>query len=98
VPEGTPGATVLAVKRVNELDFYSLSFTEIVKKLGITAPKAGALMHKLGIYKSDDYYKKIKIGKSSFDRYSPKALDCLLKALPAVDISVVWEEYKASKK
>ena len=98
VPEGTPGATVLAVKRVNELDYYSLSFTDMSKKLGLTPPKTGALMHKMDIYKSDDYYKRIKISKSGFDRFSGKALDYLSKALLKVDIDQVWEEYKASRK
>jgi len=98
VPEGTPGATVLAVKRVNELDFYSLSLNDISKKLGITPPKVGALMHKLEICKSDDYYKTIKIGKSVFNRYSGKALDYLAKSLPRVDMDEVWVEYKAFKK
>jgi hypothetical protein len=32
VPEGTPGATVLAVKRVNELDYYSLGLKDIARK------------------------------------------------------------------
>jgi hypothetical protein len=34
VPEGTPDATVVAVKRVNELDFYSLGLRDLARKLG----------------------------------------------------------------
>jgi hypothetical protein len=33
VPEGTPGAAVVAVKRVNELDFYSLGARQLANKI-----------------------------------------------------------------
>lgn len=98
VPEGTPGATVLAVKRVNELDYYSLSFTDISKKLELSRPKTSALMHKLEIYSSDECFKRFKIGKSGFDRYSPKALKRLAKGLEELNIDDVWNEYKNTRK
>ncbi len=34
VPEGTPGASVVAVRRVNELDFYSLGAKQLAKSSG----------------------------------------------------------------
>ena len=40
VPEGTPGAAVVAVKRINELDFYSLGAKQLAKKANLTMPKA----------------------------------------------------------
>lgn len=97
VPEGTPGATVLTIKKVNELDFYSLSSTDIAKKLGITPPKLVALIASMGLQNSEECYKKIKIGKSEFKRYSPKALDALAKKLPEVDMDQIWEEYRHKK-
>ena len=40
VPEGTPGAAVVAVKRVDELAFYSFGAKQLAEKLGLTMPKA----------------------------------------------------------
>src|SRR5262249_16810756 len=34
VPEGTPGATTVSVKRVNELDYYSLGLNDLATKSG----------------------------------------------------------------
>src|SRR5690606_7153654 len=34
VPEGTPGAGVVAIKRVNELDFYNLGRNQLARKIG----------------------------------------------------------------
>ena len=39
VPEGTPGLSTVAVRRVNELDYYNLNSTQIADKAGITTPK-----------------------------------------------------------
>jgi hypothetical protein len=97
VPEGTPGATVLAVKRVNELDFYSLSSTDMAKKLGVSPPRLLALITSMDLQSSEDYYKKIKIGKVEFKRYSGKALDVLAKKLPEVNLDAIWAEYRPKK-
>jgi len=40
VAEGTPGSSVVAVKRINELDFYSFGAKQLAEKLGISMPKA----------------------------------------------------------
>jgi hypothetical protein len=68
VPEGTPGATVVAVKRVNELGFYSLGLYDLAEKLGLTAPKTLALVRFLKIQESEDCFKVIRIGKSSYNK------------------------------
>jgi hypothetical protein len=94
VPEGTPGATVVSVKRVNELDYYSLGLQALSKKLPITQPKTLALIRYLKIQDDIDYYKEIKVGKSIFKRYSPKALDVLKKNLDKVDMDRVWDMCK----
>ena len=44
VPEDTPGAAVVAVKRVNELDFYSLGAKQLAKKVNLTMPKVIAVV------------------------------------------------------
>src|SRR5262249_49948063 len=35
VPEGTPGATIVSVKKVNELDYYSLGLKDLAEKIGL---------------------------------------------------------------
>jgi len=94
VPEGTPGATVLAVKRVNELDYYSLSTTELAKKAKLTSPKLVALVWHLKLQESDEYFKQLKVGKSVFKRYSAKALDKIKKSLSEVNMDEVWAAYR----
>jgi hypothetical protein len=39
VKEGERDATVVAVHKVNDLDYYSLGLTELAAKLGKTPPK-----------------------------------------------------------
>jgi hypothetical protein len=90
VPEGTPGATVVAVKRVDELSYYSLKLFDLAEKIGISAPKTLAVIQELGIQDNPEYFKPFKIGTAHFKRYSPKALDLLIKELPGLDIQKVW--------
>ncbi len=73
VPEGTPGATIVSVKRVNELDYYSLGLRELAKGVGLSEGRALAVMKHLGLQESTEFFKVIRVGKSSFKRYSLKA-------------------------
>jgi hypothetical protein len=91
VPEGTPGASVVALKRVNELDYYSLNCTQIAKKIGITLPKTVAIIRYLKIQNDDKYYKEINIGKSRFKRYSNIALQYIKEKIREIDIDEIWK-------
>ncbi len=90
VPEGTPGATVVAIKKVDSLGFYNLGLKQIAKKLGLTEPKTLALVRHLDLQSEIDCFKEVKVGKSIFKRYSQQALRKLFEALPGVDIQEVW--------
>ena len=90
VPEGTPGASVVAVKRVNELDFYSLGARQLAEKVDLSTPKAIAVVGHLGIRSNPDCYKEFKIGKTVFKRYSPKAVDAIKVALQEESAEVIW--------
>lgn len=94
VPEGTPGATVIAVKRVNELGWYSLNLSALAEKVGLSGPRTLALVKHLKLQGDDDAFKEITIGSSRFKRYSPKALDALSDAVKSVDMNMVWEKHK----
>ncbi|MGH9460633.1 MAG: DUF3644 domain-containing protein, partial [Vicinamibacteria bacterium] len=92
VKEGEPGAAVVAVKRVNEIDFYSLGLNDLAEKIGLSAPKTLAVVRHLRLQDDDEYFKEIKIGASRFKRYSARALDRLKKELPGLDVEENWRE------
>lgn len=91
VPEGTPGASVVALKRVNELDFYNLGARQLAEKVGLTTPKLVAVVEHLGIRHDPECYKEIKIGRTVHKRYSPLAIEKIKKALEdGLDVEAVW--------
>jgi len=98
VPEGTPGASVVAVKKVNELDFYSLGAKELAEKAGLKMHKVLAVVDYLNLRDSLDYYKEIKIGKQVFKRYSPKALDRVKELLKTRSADDIWEKQQAKRR
>jgi hypothetical protein len=94
VKEDTPGAAVVAVKRVNETDFYSLGLNGLASKLSLSSPRTLALIRHLKLQDDDDHFKEIRIGASKFKRYSALALDRLKKELPGLDIEKIWTSSK----
>ncbi|MDQ3913747.1 MAG: hypothetical protein M3285_00995 [Actinomycetota bacterium] len=93
VPEGTPGATVVAVRRVDELGFYNIGHTQLAHKVGITEPKLRAVLWHLGMEDDSEYVKVIKLGSQRWKRYSRKALERLREEVPKLDLQEIWEEY-----
>jgi len=94
VPLGTPGAAVVAIKRVDELDYYNLGRDQLAKKVGLTGPKTTAAIRYFGIKDDPDCYKQIKISKSLFNRYSQKAISRIREGLNKTAIEVIWDEQK----
>lgn len=92
VPEGTPGAGVVAIKRVNELDFYNLGRDQLAKKLGLTGPKTTAAVKHFGIKEDPECFKHLKVGNVPFDRYSQKAIEKLKEGLKTKTIEEIWNE------
>lgn len=97
VPEGTPGAAIVTIKRVNELDYYSLGLKDLARKTRLSQSRALALVRHLGLQDSTEYFKAIPIGKSVFKRYSQKALHSLVDALRTVDMEKVWALHRPGK-
>lgn len=93
VPEGTPGASVIGVKRVNELDFYNLGRDQLAKAIGLSGPKTSALIWHLRLQKDSECFKEIAIGSAKFKRYSQKAIPLLREALQKGDVSEIWKVY-----
>lgn len=98
VAEGTPGASVVAVKRVNELDFYSLGAKQLAEKVGLTMPKLLAVVDYLDLRKDQDFYKEFKIGSQTVKRYSPKAMEKIKEALEEETADDIWQKRCAKEK
>ena len=90
VPEGTLGASVVAVRRVDDLGFYSMAAKQIAPKLGLTTPKLIAVVDHLNLRANPDCYKEIRIGKAVFKRYSQKAIATIKDALKDQSAEDIW--------
>lgn len=95
VPEGTPGASVVAVKRVAELDYYNLSFADLAGHVGLTTNKTTAVIWCLDIKNDKNLYKQIVIGKSRFERYSAQAIKAIQDALKETTVEEFWKRWRA---
>ena len=97
VPTDTQEGTALAVRRVNELDYYNLSPTQMAEHLDLTAPKFFALRKHLGLNDNLDYFKLIVIGSQRHQRFSQNGLKhARLEAskLTEGDWTSIWETYR----
>lgn len=93
VPEGTPGASVVAVKRVDELAFYNLGLSQVAENVGLGRNKTLAMVKYLRIQDNPDCFKIVKIGKAEFKRYSQKVAELIKEELPKVSIDEVWKAH-----
>lgn len=98
VPEGTPDASVVAVKRVNELDFYSLGAKQLAENVGISMPKVVAVVDYLGLRDETGCYREFKIGSQTHKRYSPKAIEKIKEALRTRSADEIWATHKLQSK
>jgi hypothetical protein len=94
VTEGTPGASVVGVKRVNELDFYNLGAKQLAEKLGLSMPKTIAVVDYLEMRSDYDCYKEFKIGSQLHKRYSQRALERIKDALKKESAEDIWANRK----
>ena len=96
--EGEGNGAVLAVRRVNELDFYNLGAKDLAKKVGLTPPKSRAVVDHLGLRADADCFKEIKIGRVTHARYSPKAIQKMRDALASQSIESIWSAYRTKQR
>lgn len=97
VPEGTPGASVVALKRVNELGFYNMGRDQLATQLKLSGSKTTAAIWRFDIQKDADCFMAVSFGKTSFKRYSQRAIEKIREALATKPIEEVWAEYRQSK-
>ena len=96
--EGQGNGAVVAVRRVNELDFYSLGAAQLAKNIGLTQPKSRALVDHLRLREDCECFTEIKIGGTTHPRYSPKAMKKMRDALATETIEDIWAAYRAKQK
>jgi len=92
VSEGEQSATVVAIKKVDALSFYNQSLTSLAKSAGLSASRALSVIRFLKLQEDEECFKEFQIGKSTFKRYSAKALARIKEALPGLDMDKVWEQ------
>jgi hypothetical protein len=97
VPEGTPGASVVGVKRVSELDFYNLGRDGLAEHLGLSTNKTTAAIWCLDLQSDPDCFKQVAIGKVKFKRYSQRAIERIQRALANEPIDRMWLRYKEER-
>jgi hypothetical protein len=97
VPEGASDATVVGVRRVNELDFYSLGLRGVASKVGLTQPMTLAIIRALGLQEDTEYFKPIRVGSQLYKRYSQKAVERIKGELPALDKDGIWKKYNPNR-
>jgi hypothetical protein len=95
VPEGTPSAGVIAIRRVDELGFYNLSHGDLARKLKLTPNKTTAAIAILDLKDDLDCSKAFKIGRSVFQRYSQKAIERIEALVDEHGTDGVWAQYRA---
>ena len=91
VAQDTIGATPVAVKRVNELDFYNLNATRLAGKVGLTTPKLIAVVEYSNMRSDEDCYKEFKIDGTLHKRYSQRAIQPVAATLRNTTIDEIWQ-------
>lgn len=98
VPEGTPGAGVVALKRVDELSFYNLGHNQLAQKVGISPNKLTAVIRAANLKDDLDCSKEFKIGKSRHQRYSQNAIDRVRSIIEEQGLDNIWKQFRPRKK
>ncbi|MHB0874915.1 MAG: DUF3644 domain-containing protein [Anaerolineae bacterium] len=94
VPPDTPGVPI-ATRRVAEQDYYSLGHKQLAQRVGLTPPKLTAVIRSCGLADDPDCAKVFRFGKSSHQRYSPKAIARVTEVLAETPVETIWTEYRA---
>ena len=94
VPADSPGATVMAVRKIDLLGYYSLGLNDLAGMVGLSAPRALSIIHELKLQDSDEYFRAFDIGSQHWKRYSAKAAEKIRTELPNLDMEAIWARHK----
>jgi len=97
VDEGTPGASVVALKTTDSTGYYNLMAKKLGEKLGLSTYHVLQVVDYLGLRQDVDCYHEFKMGSQCHKRYSPKAIEAIRKALAAEQVGAIVEKVKQRK-
>lgn len=91
IGEDEEGRGVVAIKRVNELDFYTLSLQKLSEHVGIGRNKLLTVIYELGIQDDPECFKKVTVGRVVSKLYSGQAIRKILSELTNLDVEEIWQ-------
>ncbi len=94
ISEGEQGSGVVAIRRVSETDFYTLTLQRLSEHIGIGRNKLLEVIRYLKIQDEPEYFKIIKVGKVESKLYSQKAIAKLKMEIPKLDVEEIWRGRK----
>jgi hypothetical protein len=83
----------MVLKRVNEMDYYSLSRDDLAAKVGLSGSKTTAIIWYARLKENSEYSRLFKMGAAQFWRYSSKAIDEIVRVLSTTTIESLWKAY-----
>lgn len=98
VPEGTPGALVVGIRKVKELSYYTMGRNQLAKAVKLSTRKTDALIWYLKLKENEKYCKAIPIGKSKYFKYSREAIGAIKETLKEKSLDEIWELYRKRNK
>lgn len=98
VPEGTPGAAVIAIRKVDELGFYNLGRNNLAEHVGLTPPKVTAIIRFLKLQEDPESFKRFVIQGVPHEQYSQKAIAKIKDALKTNPIEDIWKSYAPKRR
>lgn len=94
VPEGAPGSSVVAVRKVDTLGFYNLGHNDLARKAGLNRTKTTAAIAILGLKSDADCHKEVVVGKVKHQRYSLRAIERIQQLVEERGADQIWADYK----
>jgi hypothetical protein len=88
---------VVSIREVNMIDRYSMGLFDLANKAGIGRNKCLALVHYLNLQADPECFKEFRHKSMQYKGYSPKALQRINEALPALDLDEIWRSYYSTK-
>lgn len=98
VRDGEQENATIAVRKINNTDFYCFGVRELSKRLKLGEQKTLALIWRLDVQKDKDCFAVFSLGKSKFKMYSQNALAFIQAELSKLDVDAVYREYRVRTK
>ncbi len=99
VKEGKTPSGVVAVKTVNDLDYYNLGCRQMCENLKqqyafLNQTILLAIIKHLKIQSNLEYFKSFKINSQELKRYSGRAQSFILSKIPTLDVENNWRQWR----